>query len=57
MFRLSFDSTVVEVVRQGILRWLGYVVRKSDDDFVRRRGGLTLKVVEEEEGQGKLGKI
>ena len=32
MVRLGLDCTIVEVVRQGSLRWLGHVVRKEDDD-------------------------
>ena len=35
MVRLGLDSTIVEVARQGSLRWLGHVVRKEDDDFVK----------------------
>ena len=31
MVKLGLDSTIVEVVRQGSLRWLGHVVRKKDD--------------------------
>ena len=34
MVRLGLDNTIVEVVRQGGLRWLGHVVRKGDDDCV-----------------------
>ena len=29
--RLGLDNTIVEVGRQGSLRWLGHVVRKEDD--------------------------
>ena len=36
MIRLGLDSTIVEVVRQGSLRWLGHVVRKEDDDCVKQ---------------------
>ena len=36
MVRLGLDSTIVEVVRQGSLRWLGHVVRKEDDDCVKQ---------------------
>ena len=36
MVRLELDSTIVEVVRQGSLRWLGHVVRKEDDDCVKQ---------------------
>ena len=35
MVRLGLDSMIVEVVRQGSLRWLGHVVRKEDDDCVK----------------------
>ena len=36
MVRLGLVSTVVEVVRQGSLRWLGHVVRKRDEDCVKQ---------------------
>ena len=36
MVRLGLDSTTIEVVRQGSLRWLGHVVRKVDDDCVKQ---------------------
>ena len=36
MVRLGLDFTIVEVVRQGSLRWLGHVVRKKDDDCVKQ---------------------
>ena len=36
MVRLGLDSTIVEVVRQGSLRWLSHVVRKEDDDCVKQ---------------------
>ena len=36
MVRLGLDCTIVEVVRQGSLRWLGHVVRKEDDDCVKQ---------------------
>ena len=36
MVRLGLDSTIVEVVRQGSLRWLGHVVRKEDDNCVKQ---------------------
>ena len=36
MVSLGLDSTIVEVVRQGSLRWLGHVVRKEDDDSVKQ---------------------
>ena len=39
---LGLDSTIVKVVRQGSLRWLGHVVSKEDDDCVNRCGGLRL---------------
>ena len=35
MVRLGLVSKIVEVVRQGSLRWLGHV-RKRDDDCVRQ---------------------
>ena len=34
--RLGFDCTIVEVVRQVSLRWLGHVERKEDDDCVKQ---------------------
>ena len=36
MVRLGLDCTIVKVVRQGSLRWLGHVVRKKDDDCVKQ---------------------
>ena len=33
---LGLDCTIVEVVRQGSLRWLGHEVRKEDDDCVKQ---------------------
>ena len=36
MGRLGLDSTIVEMVRQGSLRWLGHVVRKEDNDHVKQ---------------------
>ena len=36
MVRLGLDCTIVEVVRQGSLRWLGHIVRKEDDDCVKQ---------------------
>ena len=36
MVRLGLDCTIVELVRQGSLRWLGHVVRKEDDDCVKQ---------------------
>ena len=36
MVILGLVSTIVEVVRQGNLRWLGHVVRKGDDDCVKQ---------------------
>ena len=34
LYSLSGVQSVVEVVRCGILRWLGHVERKSGDDWV-----------------------
>ena len=36
MVRLGLDRSIVEVVRQGSLRWLGHVVKKEDDDCVKQ---------------------
>ena len=36
MVRLGSDNNIIEVVRQGSLRWLGHVVRKEDDDCVKQ---------------------
>ena len=36
MVRLGLVKTIVEVVRQGSLKWLGHVVRKEDDDCVKQ---------------------
>ena len=40
MVRLGLDSTIVEVMREGSLRWLGHVVRKGDDDSVKQAFGV-----------------
>ena len=31
MVRLGLDNNIIEVLRQGSLRWLGHVSRKEDD--------------------------
>ena len=36
LVRLGLDSTIVEVMRQGSLRWLGHVIRKKDDNCVKQ---------------------
>ena len=36
MVRLGLDNTIVEMVRQGSLRWLGHVVRKGNEEFVKQ---------------------
>ena len=36
MVRLGLDNTIIGVVRQGSLSWLGYVVRKVDEDCVKQ---------------------
>ena len=36
MVRLGLNNTIVEVVRQKSLRWLGHLVRKGDDDCVEQ---------------------
>ena len=36
MVSLGLDNTIIEVVRHGSLRWLGYVVRKGDDECVEQ---------------------
>ena len=36
MVRLQLDIMIIEVVRQGSLRWLGHVARKRDDDCVKQ---------------------
>ena len=51
MVRLGLVSTIVGVVRQGSLRWMGHVVRKRDDDCVVQRRDLGLKEVEERESK------
>ena len=43
MVRLRLDSTIVEVLRQGSLRWLGHVVRKRDDDCVKQAWRFEVK--------------
>ena len=49
MVRLGLVSTIVEMARQGSLRWLSYVVRKGDDDVLNRRESLRWKAVDERE--------
>ena len=44
MVRLGLVSTIVEVVRQGSLRWLGHVVRKGDDDCVKQTWRFEVKL-------------
>ena len=36
MVSLGLVSTIIEVVRQESLRWLGHVVRKEDNDCVKQ---------------------
>ena len=36
MVSLRLNIAIVEVVKQGSLRWLGHVVRKGDDDCAER---------------------
>ena len=36
MVRLGLDNTIVEMVRQGNLRWPGHVVKKGDEDCVKQ---------------------
>ena len=36
MDRLGLDNTVIEVMRQRSLKWLGHVVRKVDDECVKQ---------------------
>ena len=50
MVRLGLVSTIVEVVRQGSLRWLGHVVRNRDDDSVKQ---TWMFVVEGSRGRGR----
>ena len=52
MVRLGLDSTIVEEVRQGSLRWLRHVVKKEDDNCVKEAWSFEVEVVQEEEGQG-----
>ena len=35
MVRLGLVSTIVELVSQGSLRWLGHVVKKRNEDCVK----------------------
>ena len=41
--RLGLVSTIVEVVRQGSLRWLEHVVRKRDEDCVKQAWRLEVE--------------
>ena len=52
MVRLGLDNTIVEMVRQGSLRWLWHVVRRGMRNVLSRRKGLRWKAVKEGEGQG-----
>ena len=36
MVRSGLVGMIVEVVRQGSLRWLGHVVRKKDEDCIKQ---------------------
>ena len=44
MGRLGLDDNIIEVVRQGSLRWLGHVVRKGNDDSVKQAWRFELEV-------------
>ena len=48
--RLGLDDNIIEVVRQGSLRWLGHVVRKGGDDSVKQAWRFE---VEGSRGKGK----
>ena len=36
MVRLGLDNTVIEVLRQGSLRWVGHFLRKGDGECVKQ---------------------
>ena len=44
MVRLGLDNNIIEVVRQGSLRWLGHVVRKGNDDSVKQAWRFEVEV-------------
>ena len=50
MVRLELDSMIVEMARQGSLRWLSHVVRKLNDDCVKQAWRF------EVEGSGERGR-
>ena len=47
---LGLKDTIVETVRQGSLRWLGHVLRKSDDECVKQAWNFE---VEDIRGRGR----
>ena len=51
MERIGLKDTIVEVVRRSGLRWLGHVLRKRDDEGVKRVWNLEVEGKGEEEGQ------
>ena len=43
MVRLGLDNTIIEVVRQGSLKWLDHVVREEDNDCVKQAQRFEVK--------------
>ena len=52
--RLGIDS-IVEAIRRSRLRWLGYVERKADEDWVRDVQIWKWRAEEDEEGLRERG--
>ena len=40
MERLGLEETVVEVIKRSGLRWMGHVLRREDDEPVKRAWDL-----------------
>eukprot|EP00795_Rhopilema_esculentum_P010641 gene10641-biopygen13144 len=50
MEKLGLKDTIVEAVRQGHLRWLGHVLRKSDEECVEQAWNFEAEV---DRGRGR----
>ena len=51
MERSGLKDTIVEIVRQGSLRWLGHILRKGDDKCVKQAWNFT---IEGSRGRGRM---
>ena len=43
MERLGLKDTIIKNVWQGSLRWLGHVLRKDDDEYVKQAWSFELE--------------